>query len=60
MGIIAWSNFFWAPSQNFANKNISRPDPKVKMLLEILGELSNIFVKYSQIYFSSLKPKINK
>ena len=42
MGIIARSNFFWAPSQNFAYKNISRPDPKVKILQEIPGELSNI------------------
>lgn len=45
MGIIAWSNFFWVPRQNFAYKNISRPDPKVKILLEIPGELSNIFCK---------------
>lgn len=60
MGIIAWSNFFWAPSQSFAYKNISRPAPKVKILLEIPGEWSNIFVKYSQIYFSSLKQKKKK
>ena len=51
MGIIARSNFFWAPSQNFAYKNISRPDPKVKILQEIPGELSNICEVQSDLVF---------